>query len=145
MGSSSTSADASADARTSSRRETSPASRPRPSTRRCGWSTRTTRRATAGWSGSTWPGRSESYDHLPFFYSDLFDLGYEAVGELDPRHETVAEWDEPNRKGVVYYLDAERHPRGVLLWNIFGRVDAARDLIRAHQPIDASTLSEPVG
>ena len=62
-----------------------------------------------------------------------------------PRHETVAEWDEPNRKGIVYYLDAERHPRGVLLWNVFGRVDAARDLIRARQPIEASTLSEPVG
>src|SRR5690606_25731643 len=25
------------------------------------------------------------YDHLPFFYSDLFDNGYEAVGLLDPR------------------------------------------------------------
>jgi 3-phenylpropionate/trans-cinnamate dioxygenase ferredoxin reductase component len=96
-------------------------------------------------AGINMAGADESYDHLPFFYSDLFDLGYEAVGELDPRHDTLNEWEEPNRKGVVYYLDAERHPRGVLLWNEFGRVDAARDLIRAHQPIEASTLSEPVG
>jgi NADPH-dependent 2,4-dienoyl-CoA reductase/sulfur reductase-like enzyme len=96
-------------------------------------------------AGINMAGAEESYDHLPFFYSDLFDLGYEAVGELDPRHETLAEWDEPNLKGLVYYLDGERHPRGVLLWNVFGRVDAARDLIRAHQSIDASTLSEPVG
>ena len=95
--------------------------------------------------GINMAGADEPYDHLPFFYSDLFDLGYEAVGELDPRHATVAEWDEPNRKGIVYYLDADRHPRGVLLWNIFGRVDAARDLIRARQPIEASTLSELVG
>jgi 3-phenylpropionate/trans-cinnamate dioxygenase ferredoxin reductase subunit len=96
-------------------------------------------------AGINMAGADEAYDHLPFFYSDLFDLGYEAVGELDPRQETLAEWDEPNRRGVVYYLDAERHPRGVLLWNVFGRVDAARDLIRAHQPIEAGTLSEPVG
>jgi 3-phenylpropionate/trans-cinnamate dioxygenase ferredoxin reductase subunit len=95
-------------------------------------------------AGFNMAGAEEPYDHLPFFYSDLFDLGYEAVGELDPRQETLAEWDEPNRKGVVYYLDAERHPRGVLLWNVFGRVDAARDLIQARQPIDARTLSEPV-
>jgi 3-phenylpropionate/trans-cinnamate dioxygenase ferredoxin reductase subunit len=95
--------------------------------------------------GINMAGADEPYDHLPFFYSDLFDLGYEAVGELDPRNETVAEWDEPNRKGVVYYLDEERHPRGVLLWNIFGRVEVARDLIRARRPIEASTLSEPVG
>jgi hypothetical protein len=90
-------------------------------------------------------GADEPYDQLPFFYSDLFDVGYEAVGELDPRQETVAEWDEPNRKGIVYYLDAERRPRGVLLWNIFGRIDAARDLIQARRPIEASTLSESGG
>ena len=94
--------------------------------------------------GINMAGGDESYDHLPFFYSDLFDLGYEAVGELDPRQETVAEWEEPNRKGVIYYLDAERHPRGVLLWNVFGRVDAARDLIRARKSIDTGTLTEPV-
>ena len=96
-------------------------------------------------AGINMAGAAESYDHLPFFYSDLFDLGYEAVGELDPRLETVAAWEEPNRKGVIYYLDAERRPRGVLLWNVFGRVDAARDLIRAGQPIDMSRLSEAVG
>jgi 3-phenylpropionate/trans-cinnamate dioxygenase ferredoxin reductase component len=96
-------------------------------------------------AGINMAGAEETYDHLPFFYSDLFDLGYEAVGELDPRHETVAEWEEPNLKGLIYYLDGERHPRGVLLWNMFGRVDAARDLIRAHQSIEAGTLREPVG
>jgi 3-phenylpropionate/trans-cinnamate dioxygenase ferredoxin reductase component len=95
-------------------------------------------------AGINMAGADESYDHLPFFYSDLFDLGYEAVGELDPRHETVAEWEEPNLKGLVYYLDGERHPRGVLLWNVFGRVDAARDLIRAHQSIEAGTLRQQV-
>ena len=95
-------------------------------------------------AGINMAGAEQSYDHLPFFYSDLFDLGYEAVGELDPRNETVLEWDEPNRKGVVYYLDAERRPRGVLLWNIFGRVDAARELIRARRPIDVGTLREGV-
>jgi 3-phenylpropionate/trans-cinnamate dioxygenase ferredoxin reductase subunit len=96
-------------------------------------------------AGINMAGADEAYDHLPFFYSDLFDLGYEAVGELDPRQETLAVWEEPNREGVIYYLDAERHPRGVLLWNIFGRVDAARELIRAHQPIETSSLSEPAG
>ncbi len=51
-----------------------------------------------GWSGINMAGAEESYDHLPFFYSDLFELGYEAVDELDPRDETVAEWEEPSRK-----------------------------------------------
>jgi 3-phenylpropionate/trans-cinnamate dioxygenase ferredoxin reductase subunit len=96
-------------------------------------------------AGKNMAGADERYEHLPFFYSDLFDLGYEAVGDLDARHETVPDWEEPNHKGVVYYLDGRRHPRGVLLWNLFGHIDAARDLIRAYQPIEASTLSGPVG
>jgi 3-phenylpropionate/trans-cinnamate dioxygenase ferredoxin reductase component len=86
-------------------------------------------------AGINMAGADEPYDHMPFFYSDLFDLGYEAVGELDPSLETVAEWEEPNREGVVYYLDAERRPRGVLFWNIFGRVDEGRELIAAGEPM----------
>ena len=77
-------------------------------------------------------------------YSDLFELGYEAIGQLDARHETVTSWEEPNRKGVIYHLDQQRRPRGIVFWNLFGRVDAARDLIRTHQPIEARTLNAPV-
>src|SRR5207253_4321876 len=66
--------------------------------------------------GANMAGADAPYDHLPFFYSDLFDLGYEAVGEIDSRRATLAEWKEPNREGVVCYLDEQRRPRGFLLW-----------------------------
>ena len=84
-------------------------------------------------------GASEPYNHLPFFYSDLFELGYEAVGELDSRHETVACWQEPYRKGEIYYLRDGR-VRGVLLWNVWEQVDAARRLIAEPGPIRPSDL-----
>lgn len=90
-------------------------------------------------AGENMAGGSASYDHLPFFYSDLFDLGYEAVGEIDARHEMVADWKEPYREGVVYYLDAGR-VRGVLLWNTWGQVDAARALIAEPGPMTAQSL-----
>jgi NADPH-dependent 2,4-dienoyl-CoA reductase/sulfur reductase-like enzyme len=80
-----------------------------------------------------------TYDHLPFFYSDLFELGYEAVGELDPRLETFSDWQTPFEKGVVYYLKQDR-VRGVLLWNVWGQVDAARRLIAEPGPITAEDL-----
>jgi NADPH-dependent 2,4-dienoyl-CoA reductase/sulfur reductase-like enzyme len=79
-------------------------------------------------AGRAMAGEREPYDHLPFFYSDLFDLGYEAVGEFDPRLDVVAEWEEPYRKGVVTYRRDDQ-VRGVLLWNVWGQVDAARELI----------------
>ncbi|HVO35499.1 MAG TPA: FAD-dependent oxidoreductase [Gemmatimonadales bacterium] len=79
------------------------------------------------------------YSHLPFFYSDLFDLGYEAVGDLDPRLLTVSDWKDPFREGVVYYLEGGR-VRGVLLWNTRGQVDAARRLLAEPGPFDAGRL-----
>jgi hypothetical protein len=85
-------------------------------------------------------GAGQPYDHLPFFYSDLFDLGYEAVGDVDSRLDTIERWDEPNRKGVVAYVDDERRPRGFLLWNTWDKVESARDLIRAAKPIDEGML-----
>lgn len=90
-------------------------------------------------AGKTMAGRGSPYHHLPFFYSDLFDLGYEAVGELDPRLDTFADWKEPYREGVVYYLRDAR-VRGVLLWNVWGQVDAARELIAAPGPFRATDL-----
>ncbi|HVP74476.1 MAG TPA: FAD-dependent oxidoreductase, partial [Gaiellaceae bacterium] len=86
-------------------------------------------------AGANMAGAEIPYDHIPFFYSDMFDLGYEAVGEVDSRLATIARWDEPNRKGVVAYVDDAGRPRGFLLWNTWDKVEAARDLIRAAQPI----------
>lgn len=90
----------------------------------------------AGWSIA---GREVAYDHLPFFYSDLFDLGYEAVGDLNPTLKVVSDWEDPYLKGVVYYLQAGR-VRGVLLWNVWGKVDSARALIADPGPFRPDDL-----
>ena len=90
-------------------------------------------------AGLAMAGQGAPYTHLPFFYSDLFELGYEAVGDTDARLETVADWKEPFREGVVYYLDKGR-VRGVLLWNTWGQVDHARALIAQPGPFRASDL-----
>jgi NADPH-dependent 2,4-dienoyl-CoA reductase/sulfur reductase-like enzyme len=94
--------------------------------------------------GANMAGAGEPYDHLPFFYSDLFDLGYEAVGVTDARLETVVEWAEPNRKGVVAYLEDGR-PVGFLLWDVWGKVDAAGELIRAREPLAPGALGALLG
>lgn len=87
--------------------------------------------------GKNMAGDLKAYDHLPFFYSDLFDAGYEAVGETDARLETVLDWDgSVHGTGTITYVDFQRRPRGMLLWNRFGHVDEARELIRAGQPLE---------
>jgi NADPH-dependent 2,4-dienoyl-CoA reductase/sulfur reductase-like enzyme len=90
-------------------------------------------------AGRNMAGAGRRYDHLPMFYSDLFDLGYEAVGDVSARHQTVVDWKEQFREGVVYYLEAGR-VRGVLLWNTWDQVDAARALIAEPGPFRAEQL-----
>jgi 3-phenylpropionate/trans-cinnamate dioxygenase ferredoxin reductase subunit len=97
-----------------------------------------------GYVGVAMAGRPVVYDHTPFFYSDFFDFGYEAVGHVDSRLEMVTDWEVPYREGVIYYLRDGRL-RGVLLWNIWGQADAARRLIDASGSRAISHLTGRLG
>ena len=90
-------------------------------------------------AGRNMAGASEPFHYLPFFFSDLFELGYEAVGELDARLETAADWAEPFKKGIIYYFREER-VCGVLLWNVWGKVPQARALIAQPGPFRGKDL-----
>jgi 3-phenylpropionate/trans-cinnamate dioxygenase ferredoxin reductase component len=96
-------------------------------------------RAMGRTAGRNMAGSSETYRHLPFFYSELFDLGYEAVGEINSELEVVEDWERKFRKGVIYYLKQKR-VRGVLLWNTPGLLETARALINSKKALDASAL-----
>lgn len=92
-------------------------------------------------AGRNMAGANDSYNYLPYFYSDLFELGYEAVGELDSKLDIVSDWQEPHHKGVVYYLRDGR-VRGILLWNVWDKVNAARELIASPGPFQPAELKE---
>jgi NAD(P)H-nitrite reductase large subunit len=83
-------------------------------------------------AGRDMAGAAEPYDYMPLFFSDLFDFGYEAVGEVDASLETYADWQEKYRTGVIYYL-ADGLVKGVMLCNVWEKVDAARELIRKRE------------
>lgn len=90
-------------------------------------------------AGRNMAGAQERFTYQPYFYSDLFDLGYEAVGDFSPGLEMIAEWQEPYQRGVIYYLGDGR-VRGVVLWNVWERRDAARALIAEPGPFDAKNV-----
>ncbi|RNI19006.1 NAD(P)/FAD-dependent oxidoreductase [Flexivirga caeni] len=79
-------------------------------------------------AGRNMAGADEVYDYTPIFWSDLFDNGYEAVGDLDSRLDTVEDWNADRTAAVVYYL-RDDVVRGVLLWNVWDSSDRARDVI----------------
>ncbi len=94
-------------------------------------------------AGRNMAGADEAYTHIPMFYSDLFELGYEAVGELSSKLEIVEDWQDPYQKGTLYYLE-DGHVRGVLLWNVWGAADKARELLSAPGPFTPEVLNGKV-
>lgn len=90
-------------------------------------------------AGENMAGGQETYQHMPSVYATLFDIHYDAVGELNPRLETFADWIEPYRTGSLYYLSAGRI-RGVMLWNIQGKLEDARKLIKDSKQYELSEL-----
>jgi hypothetical protein len=73
------------------------------------------------------------------FYTDLFEIGYEAVGEISSKLETVVDWQEAFKKGVIYYL-GDGSVRGVVLWNVWDSVPAARALLAEPGPFTSTEL-----
>ncbi|MCZ2113408.1 MAG: FAD-dependent oxidoreductase [Anaerolineae bacterium] len=85
-------------------------------------------RAMGRAAGRNMAGAGEAYNYMPLFYSDLFDLGYEAVGQLDTRMDVIEDWKVPYQHGIIYYLKDGR-VRGVMLVDVWDKTDAAREII----------------
>ena len=79
-------------------------------------------------AGENMTGQDIQYNHLSGFYSDMFEFGYEAVGELSSLSLTSSTWEPAYKEGLVFYHD-ENFIKGILLWNIWGKMDAAREMI----------------
>ncbi len=90
-------------------------------------------------AGKAMAGEGEPFSNVPYFWSDMFDLGYEVMGHIDSRMETVADWKDEFKEGVVYYLEGSR-VRGVLLWNTWDKWGPAGDLVADVGPHTAADL-----
>ncbi|MBG0783686.1 MAG: NAD(P)/FAD-dependent oxidoreductase [Anaerolineaceae bacterium] len=90
-------------------------------------------------AGLNMSGSQDAYTHFPFFYSDLFDLGYEAVGEFSKDHHIIEDWIEPFQKGTLFYMDGDL-VRGVVFWNLWGKIDEGRALISNGKTYSESEL-----
>ncbi|MGO1554947.1 MAG: NAD(P)/FAD-dependent oxidoreductase [Candidatus Corynebacterium faecigallinarum] len=88
-------------------------------------------------AGTNMAGGAESYEYTPLFFSDIFDDGYEAVGTLSTELDVVEDWNDDRTAAVVYYL-RDQVVQGVLLWNTWDSVPAARKILSASK---AGTLS----
>ncbi len=84
-------------------------------------------------------GAHEPFIYMPYFFSDLFEFGYEAVGDVNSKLETFADWKKENDTGVIYYLKDQKI-KGVMMCNIWEKVEAARELVRKSEVMTNKNL-----
>jgi 3-phenylpropionate/trans-cinnamate dioxygenase ferredoxin reductase subunit len=85
-----------------------------------------------------------SYDQLPYFFTDQYDLGMEYTGYAGPGEadELVVRGDLASREFVAFWLRAGRLLAGmnVNVWDVTEDIDR---LIRAGRPLEAGRLADP--
>jgi 3-phenylpropionate/trans-cinnamate dioxygenase ferredoxin reductase component len=90
-------------------------------------------------AGRTMAGAHEPYRYMPYFFSDLFDFGFEAVGTVDSGLEITTDWQVVNEKGIVWYLNNGK-PAGVMMCNIWDRVESAREWISKGKKVELGEI-----
>jgi NADPH-dependent 2,4-dienoyl-CoA reductase/sulfur reductase-like enzyme len=94
-------------------------------------------------AGRNMAGADEPFTYMPYFFSDLFDFGYEAVGDVASKLDTFAAWDQENHTGVIYYLKDGR-VRGAMMCNVWDKVPVARELILRGERMAPADLREAI-
>jgi 3-phenylpropionate/trans-cinnamate dioxygenase ferredoxin reductase subunit len=87
-------------------------------------------------------GQQVSYDHIPYFYSDQYDVGMEYSGYVPQWDEVVFRGDRAGGEFIAFWLRDGRVAAGmnVNVWDVNEHVQA---LIRSRQPVEAAALADP--
>jgi 3-phenylpropionate/trans-cinnamate dioxygenase ferredoxin reductase subunit len=89
-------------------------------------------------------GEDASYDELPYFYTDQYDLGMEYVGYVEPGgyDRVVVRGDLDRREFIAFWLAGGRVLAGMNV-NVWDVGDPIKALIRAGRPVDPDALADP--
>jgi 3-phenylpropionate/trans-cinnamate dioxygenase ferredoxin reductase subunit len=87
-------------------------------------------------------GQPTSYDRIPYFYSDQYDVGMEYSGHAPTWDEVVFRGERDSGEFIAFWLQDQRVIAGmnVNVWDVNEQIQA---LIRAREPIPTAALSDP--
>jgi len=87
-------------------------------------------------------GENESYDRIPYFYSDQYDVGMEYSGYATSWDKVVFRGDREGGEFIAFWLRDGLVVGGmnVNVWDVNQYVQA---LIRSRRPVDAAALIDP--
>ena len=87
-------------------------------------------------------GKEASYERLPYFFSDQYDVGMEYSGHAASWDEVVFRGDPSEREFIAFWLAHGRVVAGmnVNVWDVTAPI---QELIRSRRVVDARRLSDP--
>ncbi len=88
-------------------------------------------------------GSPGSYDELPYFFTDQYDLGMEYVGHAPDYDSVVFRGDVGAREFTAFWLDQQARVRAGMNVNIWDGLDDIKALIRSGERVDAARLADP--
>ena len=87
-------------------------------------------------------GTATSYDKVPYFFSDQYDVGLEYVGHSGADDEVVVRGDAASREFVAFW-----HHGGIVTAamsvNVPGVEDDLMRIVTAHKKVDVERLTSP--
>lgn len=89
-------------------------------------------------------GRPTTYDRVPYFFSDQYDLGMEYSGWAPPGtyDQVVIRGDAGKREFIAFWLAEGRVLAGMNV-NVWDVTEPIQNLIRSRVPLDADALADP--
>jgi 3-phenylpropionate/trans-cinnamate dioxygenase ferredoxin reductase subunit len=91
-------------------------------------------------AGRNVAGRAETYDRLPYFFSDQYDLGLEYVGRASPDDTVVIRGDLDGRAFVAFW-----HRDGIvsaaMAVNTWDVIDDLKAIVESGSPVDVRRLT----
>lgn len=88
-------------------------------------------------------GNREPYIHVPYFFSDVFDLSYEFWGDTSQANVTVHRGDVKSGSFSVWWLADKRLQAAFVMDRPDEERELAPEWIRSQQPISADELADP--
>jgi 3-phenylpropionate/trans-cinnamate dioxygenase ferredoxin reductase component len=89
-------------------------------------------------------GQDVSYDRMPYFFTDQYDLGMEYSGYVEPGgyDQVVFRGDADQREFIAFWLRDGRVLAGMNV-NVWDVSDAIQALVRGGKQVDAARLADP--
>lgn len=95
-------------------------------------------------AAATMLGKEVSYDRLPYFFTDQYDLGMEYTGYAAPGEyaRVVVRGDRSAREFVAFWLDSDNRVLAGMNVNVWDVTDRIKELILAGEPVDPDQLAD---